>query len=368
MGFERVSADDVTGKRTGSKTGGNDRRGQLVKTIAQWLEHGLAVVEVHRHQGRAGWVIQWSYELVDDGMAEVEGITVRGVNPEAFTDALITDVQQHAGDRGNAGYLVVGQEAIDDDDGSELKPCFRFSIPKAWLGEIPDGDEQAEGATSAIGCWKDLVVMQQRYIGDLHKVGLEKDRNVAAVVDANAKGLLAHAEAVGKTAPQVELELAKLEMDRHVVDQEAAIHRQRAAADRNGRLIEKVIDVVGPDLVGALRMWLAKHGPISTDDDEAQDLDGPCAQAAELAAILADCTEMQRSKARKIIGDDAWSLLEAASQATSEAAFVAVLGRLNALLSDPALKAKFITELPKAIGPDLTRRLFAMFQRKEEDR
>ncbi|MCH9682965.1 MAG: hypothetical protein K0V04_16130 [Deltaproteobacteria bacterium] len=377
MAFERVRIEEKAASGTQGETPPTTqrRRELLAKTVDQWLRSGLQTVVVERHMGRGGFKpTDIVYEAAEDGVADVEGVTIRGVNPIEFARTAIEDIRGHAEELGAANYRLVG---FREGEEGEAVECFRLAIPRHMLGEIPVGDEDpvAEGVGGLLHGYKSLASQALSYNRGLQEWYLKLAGSIPAIADANAKMLLANAEALGKESPAVELELAKLEFERERLRAEAVARLRHNKQERTAEFGKHVVDKLGPDIAAALRLvamrWAAQQGEPDPDDpttaSEATDEAEPthrCPLAHRLDAALAGITDDQAQRARAILGEDAWALIETAREAETDEAFRALVEALNAELAQrgEAKVASMFIELMAVVGQSVVAELAFIIQ------
>lgn len=380
MVFERVQTTQKTGGGTENGTpSAIDRRSDLLaRSVKQWLPKGLSSVEVLRHCGRVGFrPCGIEFVLLDDDVADVEGVTIRGVNPVEFARSVIDAVLSHAEENEAVPhYSVVGIKDVDGDEDDQK--CFVVSLPakliRDALGDLSmmsDGDD----AGALIAGWRSLASSSVELVKKLSDTFGSFAESTGGVNNAGAEMLMAHAKAVGEQRPELELEMARMAHERERTDREVRARAQYHRQERGAEVMKHGIDVLGPSLAAALATVAASWAERSSGNDASDDNDGGGEDsggedsdgedsnggdrgavspiAARIAAIFEGLSPEKMAEVEAIIGADDWPLIVAAREAKTDSDARARIASLDQRLQmrGEAKVTETFTKLARVIGP-----------------
>ena len=370
MTFKRVLNDPKTPGGTPGRTPDkhHPKIVDLATTIGEWLSNGLEEIEVLQHRGRAGFKSTDLRYVLDEGdeTVDVEGVTVRGVNPLEFALSLFDDICTYADEWGAANFRVVG---FREDGEGKTEQCFSFPLPKRILGDLPEieDDPADENIGSMVAGWKKLTESAVSFNMKLHAAYLGLAQALPPITDANAKMLIANAGALGEQKPALELEIAKMERDRDRENAEVHARLRHHRQERNADLGRHAIDVLGPDIAAAIRIITERYA--ETLDSKATGGEEEPSEASEdappKAASVPSSPMAQRlneawseldseaiGHCRDILGFKIWDFLNSARTATTDEYFKSSIRLIDAELTELAAEdvAKMMTALAPHVG------------------
>lgn len=373
MAFKRVHNDPKTPGGTPGETPNkhHPKIVALATTIGEWLSNGLEEIRLYHHRGRAGFQPTEHLYVVEDndGVVDVEGVTVRGVNPLEFAISLFGDIRDHADVEGASNYRVVG---FREDDNGDTEKCFSFAIPKRLLADIPDGevDPAEESIGSLLAGWKRLAEGAVKFNGEMQNRYLALANALPDLTGANAEMLLANAKALGEQKPAMELELAKMQREREQETAEVQARLRHHRQQRNADLGRHAIDVLGPDVAAAFRMLVERYSEgllgntevsdsrpsssATSDASPSQPSSSSCPLAQRLNDAWAEMGDDAIAEARDIFGPEIWGLIETARAASTDDEFKATIREIDVRfgrLGANAATAKISMFLP-LVGPE----------------
>lgn len=190
----------------------------------------------------------------------------------------------------------------------------------------------------------ELTAMQRAHIGDLYG-GIVRIVNASAGQAEKVERVLASAAAMvtamGTSSQNLKGEhmvrLAELMMKEKSMDLEHALATHKT--DKGFALLESIVGDIGP----ALASWLTDK--LGIDPSKTT---GPLAK--RLDAILSSISKEKTEDAKTVIGDEAWTILQAARKAKDDDTFKAQFVKLAEQWKDRMDELK--QKLPPIIGPD----------------
>jgi hypothetical protein len=158
--------------------------------------------------------------------------------------------------------------------------------------------------------------------------------------------------------------LAVLRFQRDEKQDDVDLERYRIDSQRRRDLFTKAVEVFGPGIILAVREMMSRFG--MSPEDVGVDLPGG-SMAQRLDDALSQVSAEGLRKAREILGPDAWSVVEAARTAESDAVFKAQVAKPQEILKrvPKQEQARVMVELGNALGERATLVLAQLLQEVE---
>jgi hypothetical protein len=190
----------------------------------------------------------------------------------------------------------------------------------------------------------ELMAMQRSYISDLQAANVRlananagQAEKVERVIASTATVVTAIGTSSSNLRGEHMVKLAELMMKEKSMDLEHALATHKT--DKGFAILESIVGDVGP----ALAAWLSDK--LGIDPSKTT---GPLAK--RLDAILSSIPKDKIEDAKLVIGDEAWTVLQAARKAKDDQVFKAQFEKLKELWSDKMADLK--EKLPPIIGPE----------------
>lgn len=347
----------------------------LAKTVREWLEAGeLTDVVIERQWGRSGMTPALQFQTEPRG-DDVEGKTVKDVDPDAFVEFLYTRIIEMVSEEpGKTPIRVVGYHLPVDDDGEiiddQAERLFQESVSYSVIKEAlpPDTD-----ITISDG-YEGLVEGYKRF-AELHMAHTEKFASLAEkafsagpdLLHAHSESLLGLARMRAEEQPSSDLELAKLKIEMDLRMEEIRSRHRHNRQERTAQMVKHLIDVIGPDAAKAFAEYMARNA----GGDESE----PTQEASSLLALVRslDISDEQIRRARTLLGSDAGlvdGLVDAITQAKAaddsataqqqREAEAQVKASVLALMHYIKARKELLAELLPIFGPQNARLLGAI--------
>lgn len=354
MAFKHIRTDDPS-------TPTNDTRTRLLeKVLVRHAAEGFDVLELRRQMGKAGYVPtehKWEDDGGGDDLTDEDGsvLLIGGMPPADLASEIVETARQHVdetNDRKN--YRVVALRRSEGENGDEEEEeVFRFLLPATMFGGgMPDpatGSDARENHDALMAANQQL----QRQNELLFRMLMEVVRQYPTMLHKCTELLEQLGDQLGggrQQDLQQVLSILELEMTREQrwMDHDRAKQRTSHRADMFGKSIE----IAGPDLMALLRKVFemattqqpqADAGGGTTDASPPSSSSsttpppsspGPTVvsfsrHARTLDQALASVPAAGIAKARKLLSEDDWKLIEAARKATDDDEFAALFTKLN---------------------------------------
>ncbi len=372
MAFKHVRTDDPS-------TPTNDTRTRLLeKVLVRHAAEGFDVLELRRQMGKAGYVPtehKWEDDGAGDDLTDEDGsvLLIGGMPPADLAAEIVETARQHVeetNDRKN--YRVVALRRTEGEGGDEEEEeVFRFLLPATMFGGgMPDpatGSDARENHDALMAANQQL----QRQNELLFRMLMEVVRQYPTMLHKCTELLEQLGDQLGggrQQDLQQVLSILELEMTREQrwMDHDRAKQRTSHRADMFGKSIE----IAGPDLMALLRkvfeMVTTQQGQADAGSDAASasatttpppPTPGPTVvpfsrYARTLDQALAGVPAAGIAKARKLLSEDDWKLIEAARKATDDDEFAAIFTKLEQswTTKGEAATKELMAKLVSAIG------------------
>lgn len=372
MAFKHVRTDDPS-------TPTNDTRTRLLeKVLVRHAAEGFDVLELRRQMGKAGYVPtehKWEDDGAGDDLTDEDGsvLLIGGMPPADLAAEIVETARQHVeetNDRKN--YRVVALRRTEGEGGDEEEEeVFRFLLPATMFGGgMPDpatGSDARENHDALMAANQQL----QRQNELLFRMLMEVVRQYPTMLHKCTELLEQLGDQLGggrQQDLQQVLSILELEMTREQrwMDHDRAKQRTSHRADMFGKSIE----IAGPDLMALLRkffeMATTQQGQADAGSDAASasatttpppPTPGPTVvpfsrYARTLDQALAGVPAAGIAKARKLLSEDDWKLIEAARKATDDDEFAAIFTKLEQswTTKGEAATKELMAKLVSAIG------------------
>lgn len=357
MAFKHVRTDDPS-------TPTNDTRTRLLeKVLVRHAAEGFDVLELRRQMGKAGYVPtehKWEDDGAGDDLTDEDGsvLLIGGMPPGDLAAEIVEAARQHVdetNDRKN--YRVVALRHVEGDNGDEEEvEVFRFLLPATMFGGgMPDpatGSDARENHDALMAANQQL----QRQNELLFRMLMEVVRQYPTMLHKCTELLEQLGDQLGggrQQDLQQVLSILELEMTREQrwMDHDRAKQRTGHRADIFGKSLE----IAGPDLMALLRKIIemattqqgqadagagAADATSSSPSSASASTTPPPPQsgptivrfsryARTLDQALAGVPAGGIAKARKLLSEDDWKLIEAARKAADDDEFAAIFTKLN---------------------------------------
>lgn len=379
MAFKHVRTDDPS-------TPTNDTRTRLLeKVLVRHAAEGFDVLELRRQMGKAGYVPtehKWEDDGAGDDLTDEDGsvLLIGGMPPADLAAEIVETARQHVeetNDRKN--YRVVALRRTEGEGGDEEEEeVFRFLLPATMFGGgMPDpatGSDARENHDALMAANQQL----QRQNELLFRMLMEVVRQYPTMLHKCTELLEQLGDQLGggrQQDLQQVLSILELEMTREQrwMDHDRAKQRTSHRADMFGKSIE----IAGPDLMALLRkvfeMATTQQGQADGDGNTASASPSPSSASATttpppptpgptvvpfsryartLDQALAGVPAAGIAKARKLLSEDDWKLIEAARKATDDDEFAAIFTKLEQswTTKGEAATKELMAKLVSAIG------------------
>lgn len=379
MAFKHVRTDDPS-------TPTNDTRTRLLeKVLVRHAAEGFDVLELRRQMGKAGYVPtehKWEDDGAGDDLTDEDGsvLLIGGMPPADLAAEIVETARQHVeetNDRKN--YRVVALRRTEGEGGDEEEEeVFRFLLPATMFGGgMPDpatGSDARENHDALMAANQQL----QRQNELLFRMLMEVVRQYPTMLHKCTELLEQLGDQLGggrQQDLQQVLSILELEMTREQrwMDHDRAKQRTSHRADMFGKSIE----IAGPDLMALLRkvfeMATTQQGQADGDGNTASASPSPSSASATttpppptpgptvvpfsryartLDQALAGVPAAGIAKARKLLSEDDWKLIEAARKAADDDEFAAIFTKLEQswTAKGEAATKELMAKLVSAIG------------------
>ncbi|MCX4244203.1 hypothetical protein [Paraliomyxa miuraensis] len=371
MTFRHVRTDDPTSPH-------NDSRTRLLeKVLARHAAEGFDVIELRRQMGKAGYVPtehRWEDDGHGDDLTDDDGglLLIGGMPPADLAAEIIDTARQHTeetNDRKN--YRVVGLRRIEGEDGDEeQEELFRFLLPATMFGAVGADPATASESREHHDALMAANLQLQRQNDALFRVLMDVVRQYPTILGKSAELLEQLGDQLGggrQQDLQQVLSILEHESTREQRWMEHDLSKQRSS--QRAEMFGKSIDIAGPDLMVLVRKVIeaimqqaaAAQGQGAAQPGQATSPSEPAAKepprskakakgtttatpppsepaapkpsssryAQRLEQALAKVPAEGITKARAMLSEDDWSLIEAAREAADDEEFSAIFTKLG---------------------------------------
>ena len=380
MAFKHVRTDDPS-------TPTNDTRTRLLeKVLVRHAAEGFDVLELRRQMGKAGYVPtehKWEDDGAGDDLTDEDGsvLLIGGMPPADLAAEVVETARQHVeetNDRKN--YRVVALRRSEGENGDEEEEeVFRFLLPATMFGAgMPDpvtGSDARENHDALLAANQQL----QRQNELLFRMLMEVVRQYPTMLHKCTELLEQLGDQLGggrQQDLQQVLSILELEMTREQrwMEHDRAKQRTNHRAD----VLGKSMEIAGPDLMTLLRkvfeMATTQQGPAegprttsdppppSSSSSSTTPPPPPPPSGATVVPISRNARTLDQAlasvpaegiaKARTILAEDDWKLIEAARKATDDEEFAVIFTKLieSWKSKGEAATKELMTGLIEAIG------------------
>lgn len=343
------------------------KRDKLADWLRKQIDCGGGYLELQRMQGRSSydstghtWIVEDEGIDVDD--ADGNPITTGGVDPLSLADDVILRSREHCAEKGSrTHYRVVAFVHQADGTLHQLPGPFTVSaqlFDEPSVAPPTSAREESQGEVLRV---MELLLRQNK---DLHGYNMK-------LIEQYPRAMEKLADTVGRVADQasesdtsLDKVLAVLRFQREEKRDDIDLERYRIDSQRRRDLFTKAVDVFGPGIILAVREMMSRLGV--SPEDIGVDLPGG-SMAERLDEALGQVPAEGLRKARTILGDDAWTVVEAARKAESDAVFRAQVAKLQEILGrvPKQEQARVMVELGNALGERATLVLAQLLQEVE---
>ncbi|MCX4239088.1 hypothetical protein [Paraliomyxa miuraensis] len=358
MALKHVRTDDPNSTHT------NTRTRLLEKVLSRHALDGLDALELRRHMGKNGYVPtphRWECDGDGEDLTDEDGaiVLIGGTSPTDLANEIVETARQHVEETGERkNYRIVGLRRVMDDEGEEEEEqvSFQFLLPASLLGnagdELGTGTELREHHDTMMS----TVVQLQRQNDGLFRVLMDVVRQYPMVLGKSTELLERLGDQLGGGRQhdlQQVLSILEHESTREQRLLEHELLKQRSS--QRAEMFGKSIDIAGPDLMVLLRKVIemattqqaraqaepesaanepprgkakakAKAAASPTVDTTATE---PSQYAQRLERVLAKVPKGGMAKARALLPEDDWALIEAARAAATDDEFAAIFTKLG---------------------------------------
>lgn len=307
-------------------------RDKLVVFLKARLKDEASYFELQRMQGRTSyentghtWIVE--HDGSDPDVEDKDGnvILLKGVDPVALADEMIQAARDHCAEKvSRTHYRIL---AFTEDASQEMHPC---GAPFKISAMMFDATSKATGPKDEVhGASMDLVSTLMSERKDMHKMLLDVLKQYP---DAMSK----LADTVGKVADQANSQdhsldklIAILNFRKEETQERFEHERYLADKERRAKMFGDVAAAFGPDVARAVMAFMRQYGfgaPASDDEADGSPL------ADRLNAVFAKLDADKIAAAHELVGDDLWSLFEAARKAATDRQFRAHFAKVHELL------------------------------------
>ena len=363
MAFRHVRTDDPTSPH-------NDSRTRLLeKLLARHAADGFDVLELRRQMGKAGYVPtehRWEDDGHGDDLSDDDGavLLIGGMPPSDLAAEIIDTARQHVDETGERkNYRVVGLRHIEgEDDGEEQEEIFRFLLPATMFGAVGADPATASESREHHDALMAANQQLQRQNDALFRVLMDVVRQYPTILGKSAELLEQLGEQLGGGRQhdlQQVLSILEHESTREQRWMEHDLTKQRSS--QRAEMFGKSIDIAGPDLMVLVRKAVetfmqqaaaqqqgqaappsepaANEPPRSKAKARGKAAAPPPSEptptkptsryAQRLEQALSRVPEEGIAKARALLTEDDWRLIEAARRAADDEEFAAIFTKLG---------------------------------------
>ena len=359
----------------------NTRTRLLEKVLSHHAAEDLGAIELRRHMGKSGYVPtphRWELNDDEEDLTDDDGsvLLICGTPPGDLAGEIVQTARRHVEETGERkNYRVVGLRRTEDDDGEEdgEQVCFQFLLPASLLGS--EVDEPGTGSESREHHDALMAVNQQlqRQLDAVFRVLMDVVRQYPTILGKSTELLERLGDQLGGGRQhdlQQVLSILEHESTREQRLLEHDLLKQRSS--QRAEMFGKSLDIAGPDMMVLVRKLIEmvttqQTGGVAEDatnepsrgrgrrkgtpvDTTATERSSRYAQRLEQA--LGQVSAEGLAKARKLLSEDDWSLIEAARKAATDDEFVAIFTKLGESWAarDEATTQALMAGLVEAIG------------------
>ncbi len=347
----------------------HDSRARLLqRLLARHAADGFDVLELRQQMGKSGYVPtehRWEDDGGGDDLSDDEGgvLLIGGMSPADLASELIDTARQHVEEAGTRkNFRIVALRQSEGEDGEDdQEEVFQLLLPATLFGAMPDthaGSESHEHHDALMAANQQL----QRQNDGLFRMLMDVVRQYPTVLGKSTELLEQLGDQLGGGRQhdlQQVLAILEFESSRDMrwMDHDRAKQR----ADHRADLAGKAVDVAGPDLMtlvrrmGEMVMDGATLDPDSspkTSQSTDQDSPSTSAFATRLDEALGTVPKEGIAKARMLLSEDEWTLIESARAAEADDEFGALFAKLEELWTarGKAATQTLMTQLIDALG------------------
>lgn len=343
MTFRHVRTDDPT------QDPANDSRTRLLeRLLTRHADDGLDVLELRVQMGKSGYVAtphRWEDDGEGDHLSDDSGeaLLIGGMTPGDLAVELVDTARQHVDENGERkNYRIVGLRHVEgDDDGEEQEQLFRFLLPATMFGAAPDpstSSDSRENHDAMMSANQQI----QRQNDQLFRVLMDVVRQYPIVL-AKVTELLEQLgdQLGGGRQHDLQQVLSILEFESGRDERWMSHDRSKQRADHRADLAGKAVDLAGPDVMTLLRDVVATvmSGNSRAQGEDAPDTAPPSSEseptrsrlATRLNDALAQVPKTGIGKARLLVDEDEWRLIETARGVATDEEFAALFRKLQEL-------------------------------------
>ncbi|MEX1364046.1 MAG: hypothetical protein AB1Z98_13035 [Nannocystaceae bacterium] len=298
---------------------------------------------------------------VGEDLADDEGtyLLIAGVAPGDLAAEIVDTARQHTEETGeHKNYRVVVYRSGPEDPDGLPQEAFAFGLPASMFSapdELRGGDpsrDQHDAMLAMVEQFAQQNDTQFRMLMDVvrqYPVMLGRCSMLMEQLGDQLGGGRQH---------DVQQMLGILEFESRREERWMAHDGAKQRAGHRADLLAKSIDVAGPDLMQAVREGLQRMAGGSTENsterEEGSGSTSSSSLAAKLDTVLGSVSEAGMARARELLTNDEWRLLEAARQAESDEELLALLGSLRSIMAQRGEDeiASLERELIVALGPE----------------
>ena len=361
MAFKHVRTDDPQSPVN------NTRIRLLEKILARHATEGFDVLELRRHMGKNGYVPtehRWEDDGSGDDLTDDDGsiILIGGMSPHDLANEIVDNARQHVEETNERkNYRLVGLRRIEGEDGDEEEEeLFQFLLPATMFGAVGDDPSTASEIREHHDALMAANMQLQRQNDALFRVLMDVIRQYPTILGKSAELLQQLGDQLGGGRQhdlQQVLSILEHESTREQRWMEHDLTKQRSS--QRAEMFGKSIDIAGPDLMVLVRKIIdtvmqqaaaaqeqdaEPRGPAAneapprakakTKAKAAPPASEPTAKAPSryaqrLEHALSHVPEEGIAKARALLSEDDWRLIEAAREATSDEEFAAIFTKLG---------------------------------------
>ncbi|MCX4240203.1 hypothetical protein [Paraliomyxa miuraensis] len=348
MAVKYVRTDDP------NSTHGNTRTRLLEKVLSHHAAEDLDAIELRRHMGKSGYVPtphRWELNDDEEDLTDDDGsvLLICGTPPGDLAGEIVQMARRHVEETGERkNYRVVGLHRVMDEDGEETgeQVCFQFLLPASLLGPEVDepgtGSENREHYDALMAANNQL----QRQNDALFRVLMDVVRQYPTILGKSTELLERLGDQLGGGRQhdlQQVLSILEHESTREQRLLEHDLIKQRSS--QRAEMFGKSLEIAGPDMMALVRKLIemvttqqtggpGTEPPLGRGRTKGTPVDTTATErssryAQRLEQTLASVPAEGIAKARKLLSEDEWSLIEAARKATTDDEFVAIFTKLD---------------------------------------
>ncbi|MEM7160696.1 MAG: hypothetical protein AAF799_48110 [Myxococcota bacterium] len=352
MTFRHFRTDDPTNPASDSHSR------LLERLLIRHAAEGLDVLELRRQMGKNGYVPtehRWENDGNGEDLTDEDGnvLLIAGVPPADLAAELIDTARQHVDETNERkNYRLVALRTTEGiDGGEEQEEVFRFLLPATMFGAVGDGtppSESREQHDALMAANHQL----QRQNDMLFRMLMDVVRQYPVVLGKSTELLEQLGDQLGGGRQQdLQQVLSILEFESGRDQRWMAHDRAKQRAGHRADLLGKSVAVAGPDLMVLLRKLVEElmaaskntanvdpsadastreqsHHPNTVNASETT-VNRTARYADRLNQLLSRVPAPGIAKARKLLDEYEWALLEAARRAESDDEFAAIIAKLT---------------------------------------